>query len=187
MARHRDTRSPSPVGSSYSSSKRSRKDEDRPRDERRGHRRSRSPEVRLLSFLTFKAVYSLSAYRDAAVIGTGTEIENHIVGVTDRPEDETTTTMIAATEIPLTGRIEENVRGRGVGLETEMMAGTIAGEAMTEIIGAGEMIPATEREDGGMILLTQNARLSGTIVGIVPRIRIPAESLGRLVLHPTSS
>ncbi|KAK2755864.1 pre-mRNA processing RNA-helicase [Arachnomyces sp. PD_36] len=46
MARHRDTRSPSPVGSTYSSSKRSRKDEDRPRDDKRGHRRSRSPERR---------------------------------------------------------------------------------------------------------------------------------------------
>jgi ATP-dependent RNA helicase DDX46/PRP5 len=52
MARHGDTRSPSPVGSSYSSSKRSRKDEDRyrsRRDDGRSHRhgtRSRSPEVR---------------------------------------------------------------------------------------------------------------------------------------------
>lgn len=52
MARHGDTRSPSPVGSSYSSSKRNRKDEDRyrsRRDDGRSHRhgtRSRSPEVR---------------------------------------------------------------------------------------------------------------------------------------------
>jgi ATP-dependent RNA helicase DDX46/PRP5 len=53
MARHGDTRSPSPVGSSYSSSKRSRRDEDRyersRRDDDRIHRRkrsrSRSPEV----------------------------------------------------------------------------------------------------------------------------------------------
>lgn len=50
MARHGDTRSPSPVGSTYSSSKRSRRDEDRyersRRDDGRSYRRSRSPEVR---------------------------------------------------------------------------------------------------------------------------------------------
>ncbi|RJE22773.1 hypothetical protein PHISCL_04876 [Aspergillus sclerotialis] len=40
MARHGDTRSPSPVGSTYSSSRRSR------RDDRRSYRRSRSPEKR---------------------------------------------------------------------------------------------------------------------------------------------
>ncbi|EEA20595.1 DEAD/DEAH box RNA helicase [Talaromyces marneffei ATCC 18224] len=49
MARRGDTRSPSPVGSTYSSSKRSRRDEDRfdrdGRDEGRPHRRSRSPDV----------------------------------------------------------------------------------------------------------------------------------------------
>lgn len=49
MARRGDTRSPSPVGSTYSSSKRSRRDEDRfdrdGRDEGRSHRRSRSPDV----------------------------------------------------------------------------------------------------------------------------------------------
>jgi len=48
MARHGDTRSPSPVGSTYSSSRRSRRDDDRyerRRDDGRGHRRSRSPEV----------------------------------------------------------------------------------------------------------------------------------------------
>ena len=48
MARHGDTRSPSPVGSTYSSSRRSRRDDDRSerrRDDGRGHRRSRSPEV----------------------------------------------------------------------------------------------------------------------------------------------
>ncbi|KAE8549572.1 hypothetical protein EYB25_008094 [Talaromyces marneffei] len=50
MARRGDTRSPSPVGSTYSSSKRSRRDEDRfdrdGRDEGRPHRRSRSPDRR---------------------------------------------------------------------------------------------------------------------------------------------
>ncbi|OJJ49652.1 hypothetical protein ASPZODRAFT_149149 [Penicilliopsis zonata CBS 506.65] len=50
MARHGDTRSPSPVGSTYSSSKRSRRDEDRyersRRDDGRNHRRSRSPDRR---------------------------------------------------------------------------------------------------------------------------------------------
>ena len=53
MARHGDTRSPSPVGSQYSSSKRNRRDDDRHersrRDDDRSHRRrysrSRSPEV----------------------------------------------------------------------------------------------------------------------------------------------
>ena len=53
MARHGDTRSPSPVGSAYSSSKRSRR-EDEPhdrirRDDARNHKRrsrSRSPDVR---------------------------------------------------------------------------------------------------------------------------------------------
>ncbi|KAL8761150.1 MAG: hypothetical protein Q9184_002704 [Pyrenodesmia sp. 2 TL-2023] len=52
MARHGNTRSPSPVGSSYSSSKRPRRDDDRydksRRDDGRGHRRrsrSRSPDV----------------------------------------------------------------------------------------------------------------------------------------------
>jgi ATP-dependent RNA helicase DDX46/PRP5 len=46
MPRHRDTRSPSPVGSSYSSSKR--RGDDRRRDDRRSYRRSRSrsPDVR---------------------------------------------------------------------------------------------------------------------------------------------
>ncbi|KAH8693227.1 DEAD/DEAH box RNA helicase [Talaromyces proteolyticus] len=47
MARRGDTRSPSPVGSTYSSSKRSRRDEDRHersrRDDGRSYRRSRSP------------------------------------------------------------------------------------------------------------------------------------------------
>ncbi|RVX67875.1 Pre-mRNA-processing ATP-dependent RNA helicase PRP5 [Exophiala mesophila] len=54
MARHGDTRSPSPVGSQYSSSKRNRRDDDRHersrRDDDRSHRRrysrSRSPERR---------------------------------------------------------------------------------------------------------------------------------------------
>lgn len=50
MARHGDTRSPSPVGSTYSSSRRSRRDEDRyeksRRDDGRRYRRSRSPERR---------------------------------------------------------------------------------------------------------------------------------------------
>ena len=54
MARHGDTRSPSPVGSTYSSSKRSRRDEDRyersRRDDGRSYRRSRSPEVCLFPF-----------------------------------------------------------------------------------------------------------------------------------------
>lgn len=49
MARHGDTRSPSPVGSTYSSSRRNRREDDRfdrnRRDEGRGYRRSRSPEV----------------------------------------------------------------------------------------------------------------------------------------------
>jgi ATP-dependent RNA helicase DDX46/PRP5 len=48
MARHGDTRSPSPVGSTYSASRR-RRDDDRydrsRRDDGRGYRRSRSPEV----------------------------------------------------------------------------------------------------------------------------------------------
>jgi len=50
MARHGDTRSPSPVGSTYSSSRRRREDDryDRTRrDDGRSYRRSRSPEVRL--------------------------------------------------------------------------------------------------------------------------------------------
>ncbi|PKY07511.1 P-loop containing nucleoside triphosphate hydrolase protein [Aspergillus campestris IBT 28561] len=50
MARHGDTRSPSPVGSTYSSSRRSRRDDDRyersRRDDGRSYRRSRSPERR---------------------------------------------------------------------------------------------------------------------------------------------
>ncbi|KAJ6091968.1 hypothetical protein N7467_003937 [Penicillium canescens] len=50
MARHGDTRSPSPVGSTYSSSRRNRRDDDRyersRRDDGRGYRRSRSPERR---------------------------------------------------------------------------------------------------------------------------------------------
>ncbi|KAL5341806.1 hypothetical protein BJX70DRAFT_357972 [Aspergillus crustosus] len=49
MARHGDTRSPSPVGSTYSSSKRIRRDDDRyerKRDDGRTYRRSRSPERR---------------------------------------------------------------------------------------------------------------------------------------------
>ncbi|KAL4752551.1 Pre-mRNA-processing ATP-dependent RNA helicase prp5 [Aspergillus terricola var. indicus] len=49
MARHGDTRSPSPVGSTYSSSRRSRRDDDRyerKRDNGRSYRRSRSPERR---------------------------------------------------------------------------------------------------------------------------------------------
>ena len=66
MARHGDTRSPSPVGSSYSSSKRSRRDEgrnersrrdddrDRDRGHRRKHSRSRSPDVQLARSTTLK-------------------------------------------------------------------------------------------------------------------------------------
>ncbi|OJJ73961.1 hypothetical protein ASPBRDRAFT_29119 [Aspergillus brasiliensis CBS 101740] len=50
MARHGDTRSPSPVGSTYSSSRRNRRDDDRyersRRDDGRSYRRSRSPERR---------------------------------------------------------------------------------------------------------------------------------------------
>lgn len=51
MARHGDTRSPSPVGSTFSSSRRPRRDDDRyertRRDDGRSYRRSRSPEVRV--------------------------------------------------------------------------------------------------------------------------------------------
>ncbi|KAL3262401.1 hypothetical protein ABHI18_002796 [Aspergillus niger] len=51
MARHGDTRSPSPVGSTYSSSRRNRRDDDRyersRRDDGRSYRRSRSPEAAL--------------------------------------------------------------------------------------------------------------------------------------------
>lgn len=65
MARRGDTRSPSPVGSTYSSSKRSRRDEDRydrdGRDEGRPHRRSRSPDVSL--FQHQRGVFQLP-YRD---------------------------------------------------------------------------------------------------------------------------
>ncbi|KAJ5926502.1 hypothetical protein N7516_008275 [Penicillium verrucosum] len=50
MARHGDTRSPSPVGSTFSSSRRPRRDDDRyertRRDDGRSYRRSRSPERR---------------------------------------------------------------------------------------------------------------------------------------------
>ncbi|KAL3480268.1 hypothetical protein BJX99DRAFT_254858 [Aspergillus californicus] len=50
MARHGDTRSPSPVGSTYSSSRRSRRDDDRyersKRDDGRSYRRSRSPDLK---------------------------------------------------------------------------------------------------------------------------------------------
>ncbi|KAJ5517148.1 Helicase C-terminal [Penicillium freii] len=50
MARHGDTRSPSPVGSTYSSSRRPRREDDRyersRRDDGRSYRRSRSPERR---------------------------------------------------------------------------------------------------------------------------------------------
>ena len=70
MARHGDTRSPSPVGSSYSSSKRSRRDDDRyeksRRDDRRDDRsyrrqsRSRSPEV----YKSFKS--ALNSVTDSA-------------------------------------------------------------------------------------------------------------------------
>lgn len=49
MARHGDTRSPSPVGSTLSSSRRPRREDDRydrtRRDDGRSYRRSRSPEV----------------------------------------------------------------------------------------------------------------------------------------------
>ena len=61
MVRHGDTRSPSPVGSSYSSSKRSRRDDDHydriRRDDGRGHRRrsrTRSPDVCYSSFPTVR-------------------------------------------------------------------------------------------------------------------------------------
>lgn len=51
MARHGDTRSPSPVGSTLSSSRRPRREDDRydrtRRDDGRSYRRSRSPEVRV--------------------------------------------------------------------------------------------------------------------------------------------
>ncbi|KAI2790180.1 Pre-mRNA-processing ATP-dependent RNA helicase prp5 [Penicillium oxalicum] len=56
MARHGDTRSPSPVGSTYSSSRRNRRDDDRydrhRRDEGRGYRRSRSPETDVTKIAT---------------------------------------------------------------------------------------------------------------------------------------
>ncbi|OKL58935.1 Pre-mRNA-processing ATP-dependent RNA helicase prp5 [Talaromyces atroroseus] len=65
MARRGDTRSPSPVGSTYSSSRRSRRDEDRyernGRDEGRSHRRSRSPDVSLCQHQSYG--YQM-AYRD---------------------------------------------------------------------------------------------------------------------------
>ena len=57
----RDTRSPSPVGSPYSSSKRSRRNEDHydrdRRDGGRGYYRSRSPEVRILPTGITKRTY----------------------------------------------------------------------------------------------------------------------------------
>ena len=67
MARHGETRSPSPVGSSYSTSKRSRRDDDRNdksrREDGRGHRRrsrSRSPDVSYRHELSLTAL--LGAY-----------------------------------------------------------------------------------------------------------------------------
>ena len=71
MARHRDTRSPSPVGSSYSS-KRNRRDEDRydrsRRDDGRGYRnrsRTRSPDVRISVFLSALRFPCISIIKNA--------------------------------------------------------------------------------------------------------------------------
>lgn len=75
MARHGDTRSPSPVGSSYSASKRHHRDEDRyertRRDDGRGHRRrsrTRSPDVGYTTYSFAKS--NLCLFRNGIGIGT---------------------------------------------------------------------------------------------------------------------
>ena len=89
MARHGDTRSPSPVGSSHSSKRNRRADdhyERSKRDDVRGHRRrsrTRSPDVRVLkSFHVGSLLTQGSLNRDVI------EIEIHIVGEIDRQTDE---------------------------------------------------------------------------------------------------
>lgn len=74
MARHGDTRSPSPVGSSYSSSKRNRRDDDRyersRREDGRNHRRrsrTRSPDVGPILYHLTK-VHANRKYRDGFAI-----------------------------------------------------------------------------------------------------------------------
>lgn len=106
--------------------------------------------------------------------GIETEIENRTVVVIDPLEDVRTTTMTVAMGILRIDQVGEIDHEIGAVRETEMMAGTTAAGVKRETIGAGEMIPATGHEGGGMILLTQGARLGGMIVGIVHRIRNPA-------------
>ena len=73
MPRHGDTRSPSPVGSSYSS-KRNRRDDDRydrlRRDDGRTHRRrsrTRSPDVSYLSYCLRKTMLILCCREDTEI------------------------------------------------------------------------------------------------------------------------
>lgn len=94
MARHGDTRSPSPVGSTYSSSRRSRRDEDRyeksRRDDGRRYRRYRSPEVSQSTGIIFLLPTVLlnppNTFRPRGDTVTVNVIETatHIEGVTAR-------------------------------------------------------------------------------------------------------
>ena len=81
MPRHGDTRSPSPVGSSYSS-KRNRRDDDRydrvRRDDGRSHRRrsrTRSPDVRSLSLSYLSKAILMIYFREDTEIATHAHIE----------------------------------------------------------------------------------------------------------------
>lgn len=110
MARHGETRSPSPVGSSYSS-KRIRRDDDRyersRRDDARSYRhrsRTRSPDVSNVETL-FSRTFQLMLYSG------DTEIEIHAVIETVQGTD----VMLIPTVL-----VVESAHGIGKGLETVM-------------------------------------------------------------------
>jgi hypothetical protein len=101
MARHRDSRSPSPVGSSYSGSKRSRRDD----ESYRRKCRSRSPAVSFMNyFFQVFGIYTIH-YRDdteteirivreidPATEGIMTTIDLHIGTIPEREGDHETET-----------------------------------------------------------------------------------------------
>lgn len=190
----RDTRSPSPVGSTFSSSKRSRRNEDYDRDRRdgvRGSRRSRSPEVRAESLVPVAERPMLTASRDrdgiaivmeTAGILAAVVIEMTSVAVIGQGTGATDIGEILRKTRPI-GRAEEIVRAK----ETAHARGTvmvIVVKAATETIVAGEKTHAIDDDDEGMIQLTPDLP-DETIAEAMPRARHLVRDPMRYVYFPT--
>ena len=110
-------------------------------------------------------------------ITTGIEIEDETEARTgDETVPRTNAMTIGMNDVMKThtAQADEIARDQDTVHENGMMAGIIAGRVVTEIIGAGERIPAIGLGDAGTTLLTQGAILDVTTAEIARRTRAPA-------------